>query len=227
MTSAVTAEAVVSTNQNPSSASPEPKQMTDEQIVTVLALVEAELRAAGLPEEPTSEFIKIQGKTFAVACVADLRKRVEAWSNMIVRRVKVDRSITNQQAIDATGCFQYVDVDRAVVDGMPVGEGEEISVFFIKPPAEAYDESGYISEEEVARQLDFNGLKPDPRAQAKANQDDPVFADSHPNGTQWPRPGGGYDFAAFIGWFGERRVNVNRLDGFWDDNWLFGGVPRE
>src|SRR3990167_4179491 len=48
------------------------------------------------------------------------RKLMEVVSKIIVCHVKVDRKLTPQQALDATGRKQYVDPD--VVAGMPRGE---------------------------------------------------------------------------------------------------------
>jgi len=92
---------------------------------------------------------------FVGEMVTVLRKRVEADSEMIVRRVKVNRLRSPQEAIDATGRKQYT--DRKVVDSMPQGEGEEVDVYFF-PLRE------YRSVQDVQRMLDERGLKPDPYA---------------------------------------------------------------
>lgn len=155
---------------------------------------------------------------FASEQVGLLRRRVEAVSNMIVRRVKVDRSRTPQQAIDATGRAQYT--DRKAVDSMPQGDGGEVDVYF-------FPLRRFVSEDELAKELDLRGLKPDPIAQAAINQDDPAFADDHPNGTHWKDADSRWCFIAFRQWRdGERGVDVDRSDCAWDDRWWFGGVRK-
>lgn len=202
--------------------------LQEEQIAELQTLLATELCDAlydtELPEALIGQVIETQGKAIVAACVADLLKRVEAVSNMIVRRVRVDRSRTSQAAIDATGRVQYV--NNTVVDAMPIGEGEEVDVYTFKPDPEAYVK-GVISPAEVERQFYLRGLKPDPRAQAAMNEDDPSFTDEHPNGTQWPRPDGGYDFVTFGRWgVGDRSVRVGRGGFDWPGGWWFAGVRK-
>ncbi|MCK9580534.1 MAG: hypothetical protein M0Q92_08800 [Methanoregula sp.] len=149
------------------------------------------------------------------------RKRVEATSNLIVRHVKVDRSSSSQQAIEVTGRVQYT--DKSVVATMPRGEGEEVDVFFFNPRPEAYDGNGWLSDEALKREFEFYGLKPDPRAQARVNADDPAFADKHPNGTHWKDGNDRWCFAAFDHGIDGRRLRVGRHRDDWRGAWWFGG----
>ncbi|MCC6323713.1 hypothetical protein IT400_02885 [Candidatus Nomurabacteria bacterium] len=134
---------------------------------------------------------------------------------MIVRTVKVNRNQSPQQMLDATGRKQYT--NKSVVAGIPKGKGAKKQVYFFKV-------SRYITEEELEKEYKLRGLEPDVYAQAKANQDDPAFADTHPNCTHWKDENGNWNFSAFDRNSDERDVLVICYDNVWDDNWWFGGV---
>ena len=78
----------------------------------------------------------------------------------------------------------------------------------------------------MAKEYEFVGLKPDPKAQAADNAANPEFAKKHPNGTHWPLEGGGYGFLAFDEWLVGRDVDCRRNVVDWDDRWMFGGVRK-
>ena len=130
----------------------------------------------------------------------------------VIRRATVDRSRTPQEVVDATGRREYIDKD--VLATMPLGEGDEVDVYFI--PAKRF-----VPASEVPAFLAQYGLVPDPRAQAAVNEADPAFADEHPNGSQW----GNSCCLLFNRWDDGRRVFCNRYDGDWDDDWFQSGVP--
>ena len=186
--------------------------------VAVDALVKS-----GLSSEPTQQVLENQGAALADEFVGLVRKRVEAITGMIVRRVTVDRSRTPQTMLNATGRKQYT--IQSVVDAMPRGEDNETDVFFFKPDPAVYKD-GWISEDEVVRQYELRGLKADPYAQGAVNEVDPAFADEHPNGTQWKDVQGKWCFAIFDRWAHERHVDVHRGDNDWDDYWFFAGVRK-
>lgn len=154
---------------------------------------------------------------------AVVRKHAERFSNMIVRRVKVNRSQTQKQVLDATGRRQYV--TDSVVKTMPRDGDGETEVVFFKPDPEVY-KHGWISNDDVAKEYDKHGLEPDPYAQAKVNEDDPDFADTHPNACQWKDVDGNWCHAAFYRWYDERYVRVFRHDDAWHDYWFFAGVRK-
>ena len=145
------------------------------------------------------------------------RELAEEMSNLIVRHVKVDRSQTPQQALDATGRKQYT--NREVVDAMPRGENEEVDVCFFNLD---YDPTV----EELDREYELRGLKADPIAQAKVNTDNPAFADDRPNGCQWGLENGVASFATFDRWRVERDVGVDRDGIRWSRCCRFGGVRK-
>jgi hypothetical protein len=150
--------------------------------------------------------------------LAVLRKRVEAISSMIIRRVKVDPTRSPEQVIDATNRAKYT--DGKVVKSMPRGTGEETDIHFFKV-------GRFISDNDLEKEYELRGLRPaDPESLAKVNEDDPAFADSHPNGTHWKDADGKWCFANFDRWSGKRSVDVVRYDNDWDDYWWFAGVCK-
>ena len=193
-------------------------EMTDGQINKATELYRAMLwkHRGELGSETVQQVLgqpEFVGEMFGV-----LRKRVEAVSDMIVRHVRVAWSRTPQQMLDATGRKRYT--DRSVVDAMPKGEGEEANVFFI--PLKRY-----TSDDGVEEILASYGLKrADPYSLGAVNEDDPVFADEHPNCTHWKDANGKWCYVAFDRWHDERFVDVYRYGHGWDDGWWFAGVRK-
>lgn len=141
----------------------------------------------------------------------------------IVRRVKVDRNRTPQEALDTTGRAQYT--DRKVVDAMPKGEGEEVEVVFFK--LDLSEGNGYISDDDLEKEFVLRGFKPaDPISVAAVNEADPAFADERPHGTHWKDDEGNWCYAAFRGWRGRREVSVDRNDGGWGGDWWLAGLRK-
>lgn len=151
--------------------------------------------------------------------LAVFRQLVEMVSNLIVRLVKVNRTRTPQQALDATGRKPYT--YRKVVDSMPKGVGEEAEVVF-------FNLGRYVTDDELEKEYELRGLKPaDPYSLAAVNEADPAFADENPNGTHWKDADGKWCFAAFSRWCdGGRGVSVLRHDHGWDVDWWFVGLRK-
>ena len=198
--------------------------VTAGQIAKLWDLFSAGMRKSGLPGGCVQQVIEDQGGSIAAEMVALVRKRVEAMSGMIIRRVKVNRSESPQEMLDATGRKQHI--DRKAVNAMPRGEGEEVDVYFFKPDPSAYKD-GFITCAEADRQYEMRGFKPDLYAQGAVNKADPAFADEHPNGSQWKEKDGNYCYATFGRWRGERDVDVDRSVNVWHDNWWFAGVRKQ
>jgi len=140
---------------------------------------------------------------------------VQLVGEMIVRHVRVDRSRTPQEMLDATGCTQYVDKD--VLATMPHGEGEEVDVYFFK-------RGQNTSAAELKQDMDRLGLKPDPFAQCQVNTDDPLFANRRPNGCNWGKDG--WCSLMFRRYNTERIVGVESNNYGWDDYWWHAGVRK-
>lgn len=153
--------------------------------------------------------------------LAVFRKRVEAVSNTIARRVTVTRIRPPQSALDATGRRQYTNPEVvAEMPGFQESLSEEVDVYF-------FQLGRYVSDEELDREYELRGLKPaDPYALAAVNEIDPAFADGYPNGTDWKDSRGRWCFAMFGTWRGERHVHVDRYGSVWDDGWWFAGVRK-
>lgn len=200
-----------------------PSEMTSAQMGKIGELLTAGLRKAGLQSEPTQVVIETQGASLTEELVEVIRKRVEGQSNLIVRRVPVNRNRTPKQVLDATGRSKYV-ID-SIVDAMPHGEGEEVEVVFFKP--DLTKRNGYISDADLDKEYELRGLKPDdPYSVSAVNEADPAFADDKPHGTHWKDSSDKWCFAAFFRWRGERGVSVGRSDRDWDDRWWFAGLRK-
>jgi hypothetical protein len=143
---------------------------------------------------------------------------VEAISEMIVRRVKVNRSRNPREAIAATNRAEYL--NNEAVDNMPREKGEEEDVFF-------FPLKKFTGVADVQKMLDEHGLKPDPYAVAAVNEADPTFTDKYPNGTQWVDKDGKHCYLAFHRWHDdERSVLCHRDEYGWFDYWWVGGVRK-
>lgn len=151
------------------------------------------------------------------------RECAEAVSNRSVRKAKVNRGRSQQEAIEATGRAQYT--DRKVVNAMPKGGGDEVEVVFFKP--DLSNRNGRISDDDLEKEFELRGLKPaDPISVAAVNEANPAFADENPHGTHWKDAKGNWCCLAFGRWDGERSVGCDRHDGGWGDGWWFAGVRK-
>lgn len=176
-----------------------------------------------LPKPIVQIILEDEGDVLAQEMFEVLRKRVERRANIIVRRVKVDRTRTTKEALTATGRKQYV-TDEVVIT-MPKGNGEEVELHFFKPNLS--ERGGYISDDDLKKEFELRNLDPaDPISIAAFNEADPVFADEKPHGTHWKNAEGKWRYAAFSRWGGERRVHVDQDGNGWHDYWWFVGVRK-
>ena len=151
------------------------------------------------------------------------RECAEVVSNIIIRKVKVNRSRSPEATLVATTRVQYT--DRKVVDAMPKGEGDEAEVVFFK--LNLSKRNGCISDDDLEKEFELRELKPaDPISVAAVNEADHGFADKHPNGTHWKNADGKWCFATFSRLGGARRVNVDCGGGGWCDDWWFAGLRK-
>ena len=145
-----------------------------------------------------------------------MTKRVDARSDMICRRITVNRSRTPREMVKATKRNEYV---YDAVDTMPRGEGEEVDVYFFKL-------GRMVKVGDLAKEYELRGLVPDHYAHGAVNEIDPAFADEHPNGTQWQEKNGKYCCLCFNRWFDLRDVYCDRRGSGWGGNWWFAGVRK-
>lgn len=173
-------------------------------------------QCAEYPNEPVQQVL---GQPELVGdMVGVFQRRVEAISNLVMRRAKVDRTQTPEQVLEATKRRPYV--DAKVVKTMPKGEGEEVAVYF-------FTLGRYVGDADLDKEYELRGLKPaDPYTLAQVNTDDPALADNRPNGTHWQNAEGKWCFATFRRWYGERDVYVSVRGYEWDVRWWFAGVRK-
>lgn len=192
--------------------------MTDGQIDKAVDIFRAALRKhrSELKSGVAQQALSVDG--LGMELLAVFRKRVEAVSDVIVRRVPVNRTRTPQDMLGSTSRKQYV--DNAVVKAMPKGEVDEVDVFFFKL-------GHYVSDAELDQEYALRGLKAaDPYSQGAVNEADPAFADDHPNGTHWKDGADKWCFAAFYRWLDERIVYVRRDGSGWAGGWWFAGLRK-
>lgn len=200
------------------------KPMTGKQVEKLLDNLRAKFRKH-LEEINSEAAQEVLGQPEAVEEMFEVfRRRVEAVSNLIVRRVPVNRNRSPQEMLDATGRAQYT--DPKVVDAMPRGTGDEVEVVFFKPLPEEYTSPGFIYDDDLEKAYQRRNLVPAfPDDLAAVNEADPSFADEHPNATHW-KQGGRWCFISFRRWCDERSVRVGRGDNGWGDAWSFAGLRK-
>ncbi len=151
---------------------------------------------------------------------APFRERAEAILNLIVRTVKVNRSRSAEEAIEATDRVQYV-FDDEIFKTVPKGEGEEVEVVF-------FHLGRSISDNDLEEEYDLRDLKPaDPISLAAVNEADPAFADKKKNATHWKDVDDRWCFVTFNRVGKERLVVVRPGGGTnWDDEVWFAGIRK-
>ena len=132
----------------------------------------------------------------------------------IVRAVSVDRTRSRQTIIAATGREQHVNAE--VLATMPLLEGSggtELVLLYAFPIERS------LTPDEWDAELASRGLVPDFAAIAALNEQDPGFADLHPNGAQWRNVEAHACFLTFDRWNGNRSVVCERNEGPWRLRW--------
>ncbi|HWQ60220.1 MAG TPA: hypothetical protein VN420_03660 [Candidatus Fimivivens sp.] len=155
---------------------------------------------------------------------AAFRRRVEMFSNLIVRRTKVNRRLSSRAALAATGRKQHT--DDGVMNGMPFGGDDEVDVVFFYPELWEYTRPGFMSDDDLEKALARRGLENDPRAVIAANAADPLFADNHPNGAHWKDASGAWCFLVFDRWDGQPCVDVGSDARGWFNRSCYCGTAQ-
>src|SRR3989344_2114109 len=191
---------------------------TGEQIEHIMDMWRRRLRSRNLTLDEGNQIIRNGGAyhpTMDAAADLLVDKVRSDTTNTVVRMVRnIRRSRTPMQAIDAIGRNKYV--DDSIVATMPVGDGpEETELVYFRL-------GRYVSEDDLAKEYETRGLVPDHQAQCAANEADPAFADTHPNGSQW-KDGKKWNFVSFHRGDGERYVGCCRGVSGWGDGWWFAG----
>lgn len=108
---------------------------------------------------------------------AIFRKLTEKMGGIIARLIKVDRSQSPKQVIQATGRVGWY-IDETVLTEMPrEGRAEDQTLFFELDYGPTVDE--------LDREYEARDMRPDPYAVSQAMIDDPTFADERPVAVQW------------------------------------------
>jgi hypothetical protein len=190
-----------------------PSQMTKGQIDKAVANYRAMLEKYSKEFNSEAVQVVLGQSELAEEQLSVFRKRVEALSTYIVRKVKVNRTQTPYEAIKATGRTEYLNDE--VVKGMPMGEGEEKEVFLVP-----FKKT--LTPDQLDQEVHKAGfVLADPITQCALNQQDPSLADTYPNATQWRNKNGKACCALFYRWNGERRVYVRQYVFVWRDVWFF------
>lgn len=188
------------------------------QIGQITDRLSTKLRDSGLSAEGVQAILAAPGGAAIDDMVATLRKHVEANSDLIVRRVSVNRHRSARGAIEATGRKPYVTND--VVDAMPRGVGIETELVFFKV-------GRWLTVQELDAEYTLRNLDAaDPFSLAAVNEADPAFAEERPNATQWKDAQGKHCYATFRRWDDKRSVHVYRYGSDWYDDWWFAGLRK-
>lgn len=147
------------------------------------------------------------------------RELAEKLSGPIIRHVKVNRSLTPAEAIKATGRVPWY-IDEEILAEMPRDGFEEGNV-------EVFELDYDPTPEQLDRELDARGLRPDPYALCQAMADDPAFADERPVATQWRDKRDRACYAYFGRNGSGRDVYVGRSGGGWGRDYRFAGVRNK
>jgi hypothetical protein len=197
---------------------PSTEPVTAGQIAKVNELLSAKMRKHE-KELPSNIMQVVLGDhSLADELLDVIRKKVELQSNMIVRSVKVDRTFSAKEALDATGKNQYV--ADSMAKSMPNATDEQVEVYFFKL-------GRYISMNDLEKEYQLRGLVAvDPYTLAAINQSDPAFADDKPNCTQWKDVKSNWCYAYFYRGGDERYLRVGQGDDGWGGCWFFAGVRK-
>lgn len=139
---------------------------------------------------------------------------------MLKFEVEVDTTLTNRQALEATGRVLYVN-DKALSEAPRTTKTKQTIYLFKKDS----DTSCSQREEEFNKR---NLKEADLLTISAFNKAHPKFADNKPNSIQWKDSAGNYCYATFSSdWSDGRRVDVDQNGSDWDDAaWWFVGVCK-
>lgn len=196
-----------------------PSTITDGQIEKAVDIFRAQLRKhrGELPSDAMQIVLgygNFGRKLFEVVDV-DVRELTE----MIVFRVRVDRTRTPVQALVETGRYQKN--DDQIVETMPMGNGSEVDIYFFKLGRS-------VSDEDLAKEYFNRNLVPaDPYSLCAANRAHPAFADKHQNATHWKNKQGRWCYASFRLYHDQRVVSVDSYELLgWSLDWWFAGLRK-
>lgn len=170
---------------------------TGEQIEHIMDMWRRRLRDRKLTRDEANHIIQHGGQYLEVMDKAAdvLVDQVRSMrTNTIVRIVRnIRRDRTAREAIDAIDWTKYI--NDTVVGTIPMVAGpEEVELVYVQT------DRNMLSPAEQVEFLASCDLEPDPPAQMADNEQDPAFADEHPNGFQWELSGRAASSAGFGLW---------------------------
>ena len=197
---------------------PSKNTVTPAQCGKIYDLFVAAMKKSGLPGDSTQQVIEKQGKELAAEFVTAVRHRVDVITNMITRIAEgIDRSLSQKEAIAATGRRFCGSADYAETFPAGTGDAEEITFIPLKK---------WMSPDAVDTFVEDGGWQyASLHALAKYNQDNPTFANLVPNFIQAKDAKGRHCYVAFNGFRDERDVRVYRYGHGWHDVWFVAVSP--
>ncbi|MDD4989130.1 MAG: hypothetical protein PHV42_01765 [Candidatus Pacebacteria bacterium] len=209
-------------------------EMTDGQIDNLADKFRAALRKHRSDFDSKSVQHVLGVPNLGMEILAPFRKHMAVISKMMIEsREGIDRMQSPSrlfETLQMNGKSLMYSSDRSVIDEMPVGEGKEVELYFFEPEPSSFDQDGCITEEKLAEEYEFRGLKPDPFAQMERNRAI-AFADRFPNASVWKGKDGQWCSILFHPlarglYAGTRFVSAVRGPRGWVAGGWFGGVRK-
>lgn len=136
---------------------------------------------------------------------------------MLTFEVEVDLTLTNKEALKATGRNLYV--NDTVVKEAPIATKMKQKIYLFKKDSST-------SCTQLEKEYEKRNLLPaDLQTHIAFNKANPEFADTKPNAIQWKNAKGSFCCAIFI-FGGSRNVHVLQGDDAWNDYYWFVGVGK-
>jgi len=152
-----------------------------------------------------------------------LRRRIGACGKVVVRHVRVDRSVSCETLLKRTGRTVLTRNKQVVLDA-PVGSGDETDVYL-------FELDHFIEDDfDLDREYEIRGLKASDFYSLEAVIRNDQTLSERGRGTvatHWQDSSGLWCFAAFSTEFNdcERFVQVDRrVPGGWSGKWIFAGI---
>lgn len=191
--------------------------MSDKQIEKIKEVLSAALRkcrkAFCLSDVQVVLGRKDLTKRLVETIVATIKQLAEEMSGVVVRSVKPEYCRQPQEALQATGCKQYVNDE--VVAAMPAGGMRKCNLEFV-------NFGKFISDDELEDECQRRNYArlASPYELAAANEAEPTFAAERPNVTHWKDDKGRWCYISFC----RNEVHVRRDSYEWGDFWWFAFV---
>jgi hypothetical protein len=189
------------------------------EINKITKLLAKKLAKINLPSDGTKVVINDHDDALVDKLLEVVCHEIEESSDLIYRRVKVNSSLTFEDALKATRC--YFDIpNEEFVRCVPNCQKEESEVLFFRVNSFLYDEG-------LAEEYERRGLIPaDPYSLAKVNEDNLTFMNERPNATHWKDAQGRWCIVSFDCFHNVRRVSTSLHVGQWPQIYWFAGIRK-